>query len=312
MRTMYRRALVGVCSIGLLSASVASTGCAVGGGDDSVVSPRVEVIDRVQSALSMSRTERIQAVNGVYGDMCRDRWGQHWSVAVNGSTYLKYPALSVVKNDSECTLTLTEVVLDDDSYVAAPSLNMTTSYASSPSTFRHGDHTWNVFYANANIDTVSFATDFTIRLLVSEDPHMGWSPAPATYTAQSSTVEASGVPAPDYFIDATSLAIQVDANWVVTAVSGHTQIHEHETAAQAYAIYDGMVFWWEVEDIEAAWDSARIKGDVAELPLLRLDAEQFDLLGQHLPVHRTVMFRNSQEGVSSYQVHTLEFSPGWH
>lgn len=52
--------------------------------------------------------------HGTYGAGCSTRSG-NWSVRISGSAAMSYAPLSVVKNDSAYTLTLTELVADQTS-----------------------------------------------------------------------------------------------------------------------------------------------------------------------------------------------------
>lgn len=295
------RALVGLC----ISVGLATSGCTAGG-DDSV-SAKVELIDRTSSASSLSVVDHLESINGVYGS-CRDRAGQPWSVAVTGTPQLAHPALSVVTNDASCTLTLTEVVVDGATLAAAPSLSLATSFATAASAFRTTTNAPAAFFGNAKIDTATFASDFTIRLVVSDPGRDDWDHVTGAYTTESSTVDASGVAPPDYAIDMTGLMLQTDANQLFTNASGYGQLTARATEAQTFAIHNGHLASWEtLEGIGAAWDAASVKGDVADLELLRLSAAQFDVVGSQYHAVRTVILRNTQEGVTSYQLIKIFF-----
>lgn len=128
------------------------------------------------------------------------------------------------------------------------------------------------------------------------------------YTTESSTVEASGVASPDYALAMTALAVQTDANRIFTNVSGYGQLTAHVTEAQTFAIHNGYLASWDsLEVIGAAWDAASVKGNLADLDQLRLSAEQFAVLGSEYHTVRTVMLRNTQDGVTSYPLIKVKF-----
>lgn len=80
------------------------------------VSPDEAVTGSVNDPLSNAA---IQWLNGTY-TTCVDRTGS-WSARVSGAAAMENPALSVVKNDSGCQLTITSVQGDVKYTTASPS-----------------------------------------------------------------------------------------------------------------------------------------------------------------------------------------------
>ncbi len=120
------------------------------------------VIETTTRALVVAN---VQWVNGTYGGLCAGRAGA-WSARFSGINVMTNPALTVAKNNSACVLTVTALVADQ-TYTAAASIALATSYQGSPSAFQAGGLT--AFYANAFISATAFLNDFVITVLVSSD-----------------------------------------------------------------------------------------------------------------------------------------------
>jgi hypothetical protein len=155
----------------------ASTSCAPGPSDAGAVGAEAEVIRTTQALTAGSVT----AINGAYGAGCSSRAG-FWSVLVSGTDPLPNPVLSVVRNNGACSLTLTSIVAGS-TYTGTPAIAMTTDYGGAASAFASSGPV--SFYANAKLDSTSFASTFVVTLLVSSDPAI--SSAGVTSTRQGLT-----------------------------------------------------------------------------------------------------------------------------
>jgi hypothetical protein len=124
----------------------------------------VAAVDQTTGAL---QSAELLSINGSYGDGCADRSGP-WSLEVLGDATLDHPRLSVMLNNDACALTLTAQQTSDGLITADPAILLTTSYKLTPSAF--GDPI--AFYANASLSSVSFAGDFVITVLHSDDPSL--------------------------------------------------------------------------------------------------------------------------------------------
>lgn len=110
----------------------------------------------------------VAAINGTYGSGCTERAGP-WSVRVGGIDPLAHAPLSVVANNSACTLTITSVDAGQ-TYTGAPLFAMTTAFQATASAYALAPEGPVAFYGNAKLDAPDFASDFAIQLLVSSDP----------------------------------------------------------------------------------------------------------------------------------------------
>lgn len=293
-------------ALAALTMLAALSGCAA---DDSDVKPHVEVIDRTKSALSASG---ITAVNGTYGAACSGRAAEGtdaWTVDIavpSAST------LSVRKNDSDCVLTITSVLTADGTFIGSPSIALGTAYNADASAFAT-DNGPLAFYANAKISSLAFADDFTVSLLVSDDPRATDSgDRSANFATQSASVESNAVPASSYTISYASFDVVKDVDDVVQSVSGFAQLSSGAVAGQDYAIHEG---WLDGSSsfaaVDAAFAGATSRGSLAALDALKVPAADFGLVGLDLDSSpkRTVIVRNTSDGVSSYQLLSVTFTP---
>jgi hypothetical protein len=296
--------------LSLSTVVAASTGCIAPAADS--VSPRLEVIDRTNSALSAAS---ITSLTGTYGAACDGRavaGTDAWTLSVSGG-----PAadeLSVRKNDADCVLTITSVVTVAGSFIGAPAIDLSTSnaYKASASAFALSAQPV-AFYGNAKISALTFAADFTISLLVSDSPNASDAGNKgATFATQSGTLSASTVPASNYTISYASFGVSKDVNNVVQSVSGYAQLTAGAATGQDYAIYEGALTGAStVPEVETAWAAATTKGLLSALTTLQLPASGFGLPAVDLDTSpkRTVIIRNTDTGVSSYQLILTTFIP---
>jgi hypothetical protein len=83
----------------------------------------------------------------------------------------------VVKNDAACSLTVTSLVADQ-TYTGVAPITMTSAYQGSASAFHSSGY--GSFYANAKLNSTSFACNFVMTTLVSSDPTAASAAVPST------------------------------------------------------------------------------------------------------------------------------------
>ncbi len=155
----------------LVTAGLAMAGLRCSSGD---VGANVDVDAKVAgNATAAVTVADVTWINGTY-DTCSNRTvGGNWSLRVAGVAAMDYSALSVVKNDSGCVLTVTSVVASGVTYTATPTLALGTSYAATASAFRAPMSAAVSFYGNAKLSATTFASDVTLSLLMSDSPAAG-------------------------------------------------------------------------------------------------------------------------------------------
>jgi hypothetical protein len=279
---------------------------------DETVDPRLDLINQSKSALSSAS---ITSITGTYGANCDGRNAagtDTWTLSVSGG-----PAsdeLSVRKNDSDCVLTLANVITADGTYVGAPAIALDTAdtYQGSASAFALAGQPI-AFYGNAKISAVTFAANFTISLLVSDTPNASDEGTKgATFATQSATLASGTVPASDYTLSLSSFGVTKDVNNVVQSVAGYAQLAEGTVTGQDYAIYEGTLDGSStIEQVDTAFANASATGLLSALTTLELPATDFGLVSVDLDTSptRTIIIRNTDQGVYSYQLMLITFIP---
>lgn len=274
------------------------------------VTPSVALVDRTTKPLSLGS---FLEVNGVYGNDCVDRSGG-WSVSIGSFSTPTNPALSVVRHDTGCQLLASSIRLGSLSgstlYATAVPVTLGSDYASRASAFAASASAPTAFYANLRIKPdLSFANDFSIDMLYSEDPNWASAGAVASFGVQSAIAAAGPVPAPDYAIDMTGVAIQVDANRVVQSIGGSAVLSTMNISGQTFVVstrdLGGAPSYSEVD---AEYQAAPATSLVGSNPVLAADS--FLLSGANLSQAqvRTLIIANTESGTASYEVFRVTFS----
>lgn len=282
--------------IGVLLAALATQGAcssertALGGG---------VAFDQTTHPLTIGELE---SANGTYGALCTDRAG-NWSVTIDGTSALDHPALSVVLNDAACVLTLTSLHTTAGIIAAVPPIVLTTSYQATASAFGAPVE----FYANARLSAVTFAADFVLEVLFSDDPALATGDNTAQFAVVVATATAGAVPAPDYTLDAAGLLVRTDVNDVVVTATGTANLTAGPipVLGQRYVVVNaaGLVTYDQI-------DAAYLAGTDAAL-VLGIPAAAFTLVGTDLTADqvRTLIIANTVSGVTSYERFEITFHP---
>lgn len=133
---------------------------------------------------------------------------------------------------------------------------------------------------------------------------------PPAVETLAGAVLAGTVAAPNYAIDFEPFALLKNVDNVVHSASGYAQLVAGSNPGQDYAIYVGALSVSStLAEVEAAYDGAQTTGAVAQLTTLQLPGEWFELVGELLDttIERTVIIRNTEQSVSSYQLLVVRF-----
>ncbi len=301
---MYRATFHKFLSVSALACSLLA-GC---GASD--VKPRLDPIDHFTSALSLGS---LLEVNGVYGNNCLQRSGS-WSVGIAGFSGLTNSELSVIKNDTACELSLSSLrigtVMTNSLYAPSSNLALGSSYAANGDALRDDPMNPIAMYLNARITPdLSFASDFTIQMVYSDDPRLTTGTKAATFGITSSTVSAGSVTPPDYTLSLTNLAIEVDAGDVVLSVSGTADLTDVMTTGQAYAITStSLGATPSIAAVEADFAAAMQYSITGANPTIA--ASRFNLVNADLTsgVTRNLIIQNLVSGTASYERFLITFN----
>jgi hypothetical protein len=246
-------------------------------------------------------------VNGTYGANCTARSG-NFSVRVNGSGAMDNAALSVVKNNTACTLSLTGLVAAGETYTASPTLGLTGSYGSASAFVKSGSSLTS-FYLNAKLSSTSFSSSFTIALVVSADPNAATGGVSAAYDTVSSTSSVTSVDASDYSADTTGIEIKADADKAITSVTGSLALSDGARTAVSYVIDAATLpaspSFADYDTLFSSGSPTTISGanpSIAGSALISVGASVAS------PAVRTLVLRRVTSGVPAYQAFRITFS----
>jgi hypothetical protein len=302
MSNFKRRVFITTKSATLLttSAMALAIGCDSGSPVDLTPSAQLEINTAALTA------PELESANGTYGAGCTDRGGA-WSLEIAPGATLDFDPLSVVKNNDECELTLTSFIANGTELFADPPFVMDDAYQNPSSAFSAVAGPV-AFYGNAYLSSLTFDADFVVHLLYSDDANKGTAANTATFATQSATAEAEGVPAPDYALSMAGMALEVDSDNIVQSATGDADFTNGATVGQQYLILGAMSAdptYTEIHDAFALGSPVTVPSNDPQI-----DADEFSLVGEDLttPVVRYIIFINTVEDVSSYQLYTITFS----
>lgn len=290
--------------ISMTALCLAVGGCAAGGDDADAevsVSPKVQVIDRTSQALS---TGALQWVNGTYGG-CRNRTGA-WSARISGVVAMTNSAVTVVKDDTDCALTVTGLFADV-SYTGTPSILLGTDYFATGSSFANLANPV-AFYANAKADQLDFDVNFAITILFSDNVNSTTPAVTATYASVSSSANAeTQVPAPNYTLSFTGLDVQTDVDNVVETATGDVAFVPGTRLGEFYVVNTNQTLGATFAIIDAAYAAGTAVAYPTD-PANLIPADSFTLVGVTLPVIRNIIVIHEVSGVESYEVIRVTFN----
>ncbi|MBA3545671.1 MAG: hypothetical protein H0T76_04240 [Nannocystis sp.] len=265
-----------------------------GGGS---VNGQVDLIDMRSEELLSSD---LASVNGTYGAGCTNRSGA-WSLEIEVGATLDNDPLSVVLNNDACVLTMTELHTIDGALAAVPAVVLTTSYNVIPSAFDDPV----AFYGNAKMSSVSFASDFVLTVLYSDDPSLATDDNTATFEVIQASAMGDSVAAPDYLIDIDGINAVTDADQVVVSATGSVALTAGLVSGQTYVVVDASGL-----DTYAELDAAYLAGSPAAVGA-SVPAADFTLVGEDLDAlpKRTLIIANIEGAVASYQAFEITFHP---
>lgn len=295
-----------------LGAVLALTSCAAG--QPEVSADSKVVVETTSASLTGSLLEY---ANGTYGSSCSHYASQSWSVPINNyAGALPNSALAVVMNNgASCVLTLTSLVTSESggtTYAASPSIALGTSYAGTASTFSSGSGT--AFYGNAMLSSVSFAANFTLNILFSDNPKSTNSGSLGTgYATVSASASSTGSNSPTYTLDLTTGAFAAavnDATDLVQSVSGTANLVLGSIAGTSYYVDQGNLpsnpTFAQLDSAYPASPTTILNGTNP----VQIAASAFGLTGVNLSsaAVRTIVVQLSSSGVPSYQTFAVTFN----
>jgi hypothetical protein len=287
---------------------------ACGGAGNQNVTGEGAVVNRATQALSS--ISNFLEFNGSYGSGCHEFTG-NWSLPLAQLINQTNQTLAVVKNDTDCQLTLTSLLVGDDEssavmYQTQSGITLTGEYADNPSPFAVNQGDAVVFYANGRIEPdASFSTDFTMRVLYSDDSTAASSSANAVYATQSASAATSDVPAPNYTAT-TNVAIEVDANNIVQSDTGTVDLSLPGMSPQTGEYYvvttTALSSSPAYSDVDAAYNAGTPASLSMSSPSIPASALGLASVNLSTPAIRRIIIAHFDNGTPSYEVITVTFN----
>jgi len=292
-----------LCKGALFGAAILA-GC----GADDAVHPDVDLIDKVSRALTV---DTVRAIKGTYTN-CTSRSGT-WALGLNGFSPSE-SALSVVKNNSACSLAVTQVIagsaMAPDTYEMAAPLTLSASYPNNGSAFMLDGTGATIFYANFRIQpNMSFSSNFTLNMVYSDDSTETTASKSAAFAVQTSSASSSNVAPPDYSISLAGLTIQVDADDVVQTASGTATLTDGMVIGETYVVDSDTLgatpTFAEIDAIYTGGTPTSLMGSNPTIPAADFNLGSADLTAG---VVRNLIVANIENGTRAYQVFRITFN----
>lgn len=287
--------------VALALGTIGVAGC--GSAPPAEVQARPEIVNRAGGALA---TASLKWLNGTYGPSCVSRSGS-WSLDLGGTSgVMDYPALSVVRSNAGCELSITALVADA-TYTASPALALSSNYGSASAFAKPSGGP--SFYGNAKLGSSSFDGNFVLSLLFSGDATGQTGSTSGTYATSTATSSSSAVAPPDYAFSLTGVAYEYDVNKVVTQVSGGVALTDGTYPGDSYVVDAGTLG---ASPTFADYDAAYTAGTKTSISSVNPTVATSNLLSVGTsvasPVVRTIVLRRVVQGVVAYQAIRVTFT----
>lgn len=293
-------------ALSIVGSLLALAGCAAGSAasEDAPAEATEEVV--TGSVANPLATGTVQWINGTY-TTCLNRSGS-WSARVSGTATMDNAALTVVKNDTACKLTITGVVADQ-AYAAAPTIALGASFLGVPALFGVGAAQ---FPGNARLETTSYASDFQITFVYSgSDPVPVDSTVSGGYATVQSSVATTVVPASTYTMDVSNLRFQADVLQLVVGLTGQAVLVDGVIAGASYVIDAGTLAAAPTyAQVATAYTNAVLTQKTITGANPTIQAAEFSVLTLSLlgsTQVRNVIVKRTVAGVSAYQILRVTF-----
>jgi hypothetical protein len=291
-----------VAFLPVLLAAFAVAGCA-----PEKVSARVDLVDRVSSALTI---DTIMAVKGTYGAACSQRTGT-WAIALNGYKFVTGETqLTVVTNDVGCVLSVTGVkagaLATPQTFQPATPIVLSASFPAQGVPFLLSGAGAAQFYANFRVQPdLTFATDFAVQMVYSDNVKETDLSITAGFVVVTGSATAALVPAPNGTLSLAALDIRIDAKNIIKSVAGGVTLTQGLVVGESYVVdFDTMGSDPTYAAIDAVFNSVgktrvALAGASQLIPVAELNMLALDL---STPKRRNVIVANIDSGVKSYEL----------
>lgn len=297
------RSLRSLSVLSILGASFAVAACS---SDDERANEAFATV-HVNSALSLT----VDSIDGAYGTGCTGHSeNETWSAAAESNASLTHAPLRVRRGDTSCVLKLTHMHAASQTFEASPALTLGATYGAA-SAFNDDAISPVDFYGVAKLGDASFQNDFSIDILLNAPTNEG-----STETKypdgfeETFSVSVGNVPAPSYNVSTSAHTLLTDPSNIVTTSIGYIELTPSGTSAQTYAVVNELIPPGR-SPAALADDMANAAHSGSVASPYRIPASELELIGEDITngVGRSIILRNTDQGVSSYQVLRFYFAP---
>jgi hypothetical protein len=312
MKTHTRyRTLSFMAGLFALSGAFIATACSHPSSGSDRVSGRGKLVTLSQALAANSLT----SMHGSYGADCDLRRSGTWTVTISGSPGAD--ELSVVRDDTNCVLTLTSVMAGSTEYVPASPIVLDGSFETNAVAFHTGeDEDVVAFYANSKLDPADYSEDFDVVFVSSDEVSDVDGGQYSAQVSVASASQASTIEAPNYELSST-IAYSASEENKVTGATGSITLGlpaEGGTyAAQYYRIVDGSSLGVSpsFNQVDDAFVTA---GGAGQAMKSSFGWEELGLTnGAALSFQKTIIIQRVEtddaSNVVSYQTFWLKFNP---
>jgi hypothetical protein len=170
------------------------------------------------------------------------------------------------------------------------------------------------FYANAQSTVTNAASNFSLTLLIGNQPNTGSSSATATAAVVTGSLSVSNVAAPNYTVDLTGFSLQDDAHDTVAATAGTINLDVGSQSGELYETFKGSDL--STSDF-ATIDSMFSTGSTGAIGIpaggatVAITASSLVAVGDTLPETSTIVVQHvdSASQVATYEVLAITFNP---
>jgi hypothetical protein len=302
-KIMSAKALTFSAALLALAVPALAVGCSSAPSGTGTVGATAVVLNRSTHALMAGA---LLDVDGTYGTGCSGHMpGAPWSVSVIGTDLgAGDPALSVDPADTGCVLTLTTLDTNAGSYVTNADIVLAAGFAPTASLFTLAGLP--SFYANADLNPITFSGPVTIIVETSDDPfNFGTTTVPAVMAVVGSATQ-SDVAAPAYTPSGT-LTVVDNASHLVQSATGTVTLAPTVLAGDAYVLLQTT------DPFTPTFDSDQTdfgNGPGLTLPQMFDAATLVGPIGTLLPETATIIIqRTDGAGVKTYETIQYQFNP---
>jgi hypothetical protein len=325
------KSILGTVSI---LAMVGVSGCSSAPSTSNAAPPPRSTAKTVSPVMHVLTTPKVQITSsqviGVIGSYtgCTGQSATQWVLdtggnagVMEGKTGLVAPTIEL--DDANCVLSITTISSSSDGYTVDKSSSLpftgpgvaANAYLATAAAFDDPNNGGALgFYANAQSTITNGTANFSVTLLLGDDPNIGSTSTTALAQTVTGSLSVSDVLPPTYTTDLTAFTLDDDVSGIASTESGTITLDSGAQAGQNYQIFHGQdLSTDDFAQIDAAWNAnitnniGMSAGNVSVNPASLVIAGPPGT-GDQLPLTSTIVIQNVVSGVPAYQLIAITFN----